>query len=174
MICTLYFENAGVCIAILPADFPIPSGLRSGRSALRRPAFGRLGDSRAAKLSRSYWPPWADGQPRANVCRGQMFAVDGIVAVSGLAGAGGFFAGVYAAENSSAVCRSAGRADGGYGSGRGGGIYCLRNTSLLSSRRGWRFGMPLRAGVLCAVESLAAARDGRKAVLIGAGAAAER
>ena len=52
---------------------------------------------------------------------------------------------------SPAVCRSAGRADGGYGSGHGGGIYCLRNTSLLSSRRGWRFGMPLRAG--CCVPS---------------------
>ena len=33
--------------------------------------------------------------------------------------------------------------------------------------------MLLRAGTLCAVESLAAARDGREAVYIGAGAAAE-
>lgn len=104
MICTLHFEKAGVCIAILRRfSNPVRPALRQKR--LASAGVWPLGDVRAAELPRAYWAPWADGQPWvnrlswANVCRGQMCAVDGMIAVCGLAGAGGFFAGVYAAEN---------------------------------------------------------------------------
>lgn len=103
-----------------------------------------------------------------------MCAVDGMASVCGLAGAGGFFAGVYADENF-----PCGMSFGGAGGRR---LWQRpRRGHILSPKYLFAFiaqrvalRNALEGGVLCAVESLAAARDRREAVLIGAGAAAER